>query len=107
MEQIVGICGLWQCFPMCDAISIDEDAALPTNCGKISEHTKTFSGKFVMVWKKGNWKFVFRVKLAPEGIWQQQFHWVRPFSFCTYIRVSGGVKYIYNELNYTDWSSST
>ena len=34
---------------MCDAISIDEDAALPTNCGKISEHTKTFSGKFVMV----------------------------------------------------------
>ena len=49
MEQIVGICGLWQCFPMGDAISIDEDAALPTNCGKISEHTKTFSGKFVMV----------------------------------------------------------
>lgn len=34
---------------MCDAISIDEDAALPTNCGKISEHTKTFSGKFVIV----------------------------------------------------------
>lgn len=34
---------------MCDAISIDEDAALPTHCGKISEHTKTFSGKFVMV----------------------------------------------------------